>query len=84
MLVMRHLIAISRCKKASGPICHFGFRGFLCGEEITLLKLQSLLGVKWELGEDYVLAIEVHSVQKRILSGRILRAKKLTEVMTNG
>jgi len=56
----------------------------LCGEEITLLKLQSLLGVKWELGEDYVLAIEVHSVQKRILSGRILRAKKLTEVMTNG
>jgi hypothetical protein len=83
-LFMRHLMAITRCKKPGVSVTLFSFRGFFCGEEVIQLQLQSSLGVNWERGEDYLLRVEVHRIMEGVLEGRILQAKKLTEIMSQG
>ena len=79
---MKTIIVVSTCKRCLTPgIGEFAFRGFYAGEEIVRLILIAPKGDTWIKGEDYVLYVKVMMLEKHELTGEVLRARKLNEVM---
>jgi hypothetical protein len=82
---LRNLIIVSRCLgiekiQENNYLLHFHFQGALAGFTIKNLKLESK--TDFEIGEDYIMYVEMQYLRKKTLWGKILKAKKINEMNT--
>lgn len=82
---MKKIIIVSRClrvwwdERDERYWGRFSFRGFYAGEEITELLLAAPRGSSW-CPDDYLMYVVVRSCRRGLLTGEVLRAKRLDEL----
>ncbi len=82
---LRNLIIVSRClgvDKIRMKTClmNFHFKGILKGSVVKGLKLEAYGSENYEVGEDYIMYIEMIHLHKKVLWGRVLKARKISEM----
>ena len=77
---MDDFIAITRCLKSHGDSGEFSFRGAYRGEFIRGLCLSAPPGVRFEVGEDYLMYVRAGRLEHGRLWGSALKVRKLSEV----
>lgn len=83
---MKKIIIVSRCVRSwrdeldeARSWGSFSFSGFYVGEEIKELLLLAPRGTQWQ-SEDYLMYVVVRSCRQGILTGEVLKAKRLEEL----
>lgn len=83
--ILRNLIIVSRCLgidriRTKTCLLNFHFKGVLRGDVVKGLKLEAQDMNHYQVGEDYIMYIEMIHLHKKILWGRVLKARKISEM----
>jgi len=80
---MKKIILISKCKSSASSDLGwalFSFRGFYLGHEIAQVRLEAK-NQNWERGEEYVIYLKVVNIERKVLIGETIKARKLSDFM---
>jgi hypothetical protein len=83
---MRTVVVVSKCVRAreTGPRVwqgDFRFQGCYAGEEVRELHLVGP-APGWERGEEYVLYVKVMAITAGVMTGEVLRCRRLAELVS--
>jgi hypothetical protein len=81
---MKTVIVVSKCQRirntAGGWRGYFAFKGFYSGEEVRSLHLLGN-GSEMQRGEDCILYVKVMSLHRGVLTGEVLRWRRLEDLI---